>query len=448
MTLIQASMFMADWPQEARTICDLIENALGVHQGSYMGRVSMAAPMNGTDLKTMLRRLYSALGGVRGQYDPNAEELRGLYAGTVSAATLMAKGAGGERKAETEATAPPTQSDQMEATAKRFEEEATAPKASTAKAPMVKQGAPDATALANMLASLMAAPQIDEEAVRAIVDQQAGSVVAKALENLRPELQAMADAATRRVEIVVPKMPTVKIDVAHNMLPTVLKACVAGVHPFLVGPAGSGKTTLARQIAEALSRPFYMQARVTSEYKLTGFIDANGKAVQTDFRRAYEEGGVFLFDEIDASDADALTAFNAPLANGYADFPDGQVKQHPDFVAIAAGNTFGRGANREYVGRQQLDAATLDRFAIFEVDYDEKLERALSGDADWTTYVQKVRKAVEREKVRHIVSPRASITGAKLLACGIERKAVEEAVVWKGMAEAERNRVTAAMGGR
>jgi cobaltochelatase CobS len=131
----------------------------------------------------------------------------------------------------------------------------------------------------------------------------------------------MIDAATRRVEISIPNAPTVKIEQAHNMLEPVLKAVAAGVTPMLVGPAGSGKTTLARQIAEALDRPFYMAARVTSEYKLTGFIDAAGKAVQTDFRRAYEKGGVFLFDEIDASDADALTAFNAPLANDVADFP-------------------------------------------------------------------------------------------------------------------------------
>jgi cobaltochelatase CobS len=87
-------------------------------------------------------------------------------------------------------------------------------------------------------------------------------------------------------------------------------------------------------------------------------------------------------------------------------------------VAIAAGNTFGRGASREYVGRQQLDAATLDRFTVFEVDYDEALELAIAGNDDWTRYVQKVRKAVEREKVRAIVSPRASISGAKLLAVG------------------------------
>jgi MoxR-like ATPase len=253
--------------------------------------------------------------------------------------------------------------------------------------------------------------------------------------------QAVA-SAVNRVEIVIGDRPPVKFDRAHRSLETILKAVSAGVHPFLVGPAGSGKTTLAKQIAEALGRPFYMQARVSSEYKLTGFIDATGKAVQTDFRRAFEHGGVFLFDEIDASDADALTAFNAPLANGWADFPDGQVQMHKDFVAIAAGNTFGKGANREYVGRQQLDAATLDRFAIFEIDYDEKLELVLAGNDDWTRYVQSVRAAVAKERVRHVVSPRASISGARLLAAGLTRKEVEEATIWKGMAEAERNRIT------
>ena len=169
--------------------------------------------------------------------------------------------------------------------------------------------------------------------------------------------------------------------------------------------------------------------------------------MRTQFREAYEHGGVFLFDEVDASDPDALTAFNAALANGMGDFPDGMVKRHKDFIAIAAGNTFGRGADRQYVGRNQLDAATLDRFQTFEVDYDEDLERQLAGNDDWTDYVQKVRRAIDTEKVRHIVSPRPSIAGAKLLAAGMERSKVEEACVWKGMDEQQRNRVKARMGG-
>jgi MoxR-like ATPase len=201
------------------------------------------------------------------------------------------------------------------------------------------------------------------------------------------------------------------------------------------------------QVAEALGRPFHMAARVSSEYALIGFIDAGGTYHRTAFREAYEHGGVFLFDEIDASDADALTAFNAALANGHAVFPDTMVKRHPDFAAIAAGNTFGRGADRQYVGRNQLDAATLDRFQVFEIDYDNQLELAIAGNDEWARYVQKVRAAIDKEKVRHVVSPRASIIGARFLAAGMARKQVEECCIWKGLDEAQRARINARMGG-
>lgn len=249
----------------------------------------------------------------------------------------------------------------------------------------------------------------------------------------------------RTLEIKIGKAPAVKVDQSHHCLPDVLTAVVAGTSPFLVGPAGSGKTTLAEQIATILKRKFYMAARVTSEYKLVGFTDANGKTVRTQFREAYEHGGVFLFDEVDASDPDALTAFNAALANGMGDFPDGMVRKHKDFVALAAGNTFGRGADRQYVGRNQLDAATLDRFQTFEIDYDEQLELTLAGHDEWTRWVQKVRAAVELEKIRHVVSPRASMAGAKLLNADMDRKKVEEATVWKGLDEAQRQRIMTRM---
>lgn len=246
---------------------------------------------------------------------------------------------------------------------------------------------------------------------------------------------------SRIAEIKIGEMPKIKIDVAHTALPTIVTAVVAGCSPFLVGPAGSGKTSLAEQVAKVLGRPFYMAARVTSEYKLMGFRDAHGNTVRTQFREAYEHGGVFLFDEVDASDADALTAFNAALANGLGEFPDGLIRRHENFVAIAAGNTFGRGADRQYVGRNQLDAATLDRFQIFEVDYDEQLELDISGNTTWTRRVQAIRAAVAAEGVRHIVSPRASIMGAKLLAAGMEQRAVEEACIWKGLDDNNRSRV-------
>lgn len=269
-------------------------------------------------------------------------------------------------------------------------------------------------------------------------------LMAKKFTMLVPQLvEENLDRLSRTDTIIVGKMPAIKIDTAHKLLPTIVSACVAGVSPFMVGPAGSGKTTLAQQVAEVLKLKFYCESRVTSEFKLLGFIDAAGHVVRTQFREAYEHGGVFCFDEVDASDPDALTAFNSALSNGYCAFPDKLVTRHKDFRAIAAGNTFGRGADRQYVGRTQLDAATLDRFAIFEVEYDEQLELSISGNAEWARYVQSIRAAVVRAQVRHIVSPRASIDGAKLLAAGMSREQVQESCIWKGLDRQNRERVVA-----
>ena len=155
-----------------------------------------------------------------------------------------------------------------------------------------------------------------------------------------------------------------------------------------------------------------------------------------DSRKAYESGGLFLFDEIDASYPQAVLAFNAALSNNYMDFPDKRITRHEKFYCIAAANTYGQGADRQYVGRNQLDAASLDRFVFIDWKYDEKMETELAKNDEWSSYVQKVRKVIEYLKIRYVVSPRASLHGATLLAIGIEQEVVEQTCLWKGMDEA------------
>lgn len=174
-------------------------------------------------------------------------------------------------------------------------------------------------------------------------------------------------------------------------------------------------------------------------------MDAQGRIVSTEFRKAYENGGLFLFDEIDASYPQAVLAFNAALANDYMDFPDKRVQRHKDFYCIAAANTYGQGADRQYIGRNQLDAASLDRFVFLDWKYDENLERDLAGNEEWSNYVQKVRKLINLNKIRHVVSPRASIFGAQLLARGLERSIVEETVLWKGIDDATKQKIVQLM---
>ncbi|GHU65743.1 hypothetical protein FACS1894123_11750 [Bacteroidia bacterium] len=227
----------------------------------------------------------------------------------------------------------------------------------------------------------------------------------------------------------------------HCQFPTLLQILATKLNVYLAGPAGSGKTYAAEKCSHALDVPFYFTGAVASEFKLTGFIDAQGRIVSTEFRKVFETGGLFLFDEIDASYPQAVLAFNAALSNDYMDFPDKRVQRHEKFYCIAAANTFGQGADRQYVGRNQLDAASLDRFVFLDWKYDENLERELAGNQEWSDYVQKVRRYIETQKIRHIVSPRASIYGAKLLASGISRDIVEQTILWKGLDDATKNKI-------
>ncbi len=262
---------------------------------------------------------------------------------------------------------------------------------------------------------------------------------AEIIESIRRDAIAAAVAAVEQHRPVRIEIKTgAKIHVLpdahrHPVFATVLAALSVRENVYLVGPAGSGKTTMAAQAAEALGLPFYSTGAVGMAYQLQGFINAEGKYMETDFYRAYVNGGVFLFDEIDASSAQALLAFNAVAANDLAAFPCGTVKRSPDFVIIAAANTVGLGADAQYVGRSQLDAATLDRFAFVRMDYDEKLELAIASNDAWTRHVQEFRRVVGELKLRHVVSPRASIKGGKLLSSGLSWETVEGMLLYRGL---------------
>ena len=273
-------------------------------------------------------------------------------------------------------------------------------------------------ALSTLLSSIMPAQQIDENRIVELIKQHAA----------RPtSIEIKANGETRKVE-----------GAHHKLTPLLIKVLstrINGKRPsaWLAGPAGSGKTTAAEQVAKALDLPFYSTGAIQTEYKLTGFVNAEGEIVRTPFRDAFEHGGVFLWDEIDGSNPNALVAFNQALANGHCAFPDKMVEKHKDFVAIAAANTFGSGATVQYVGRNRIDAATLDRFVFIEWSYDESLERQIAGNDDWVDIVQAFRRAVDELNIRHIVSPRASIDGAGLIAAGLSIKEVRELVVRKGL---------------
>lgn len=212
--------------------------------------------------------------------------------------------------------------------------------------------------------------------------------------------------------------------VQHEMFETVLKFVANNEPVFLTGAAGCGKNVLCQQVAKALGLNFYFTNAVTQEYKLTGFTDAMGVFHETQFFKAFKNGGLFMLDEIDASIPEVLIILNAAIANRYFDFPApiGYVEAHKDFRVIAAGNTFGYGADFEYVGRNQLDAASLDRFALVKMSYSKAIENAVAFNDDaLVEFCEQYRKSAEINGIKVIVSYRAIGRLAKMIpAIGME----------------------------
>jgi len=84
-------------------------------------------------------------------------------------------------------------------------------------------------------------------------------------------------------------------------------------------------------VADALSLSFHAISvgSQTSKSDLAGYMTATGEYVRTQFREAYENGGLFLLDEADAGNSNVLILLNAALSNGKMAFPDGMVDAHP-----------------------------------------------------------------------------------------------------------------------
>jgi midasin (ATPase involved in ribosome maturation) len=279
---------------------------------------------------------------------------------------------------------------------------------------------------------------VDENQVRSIVSQNVekyASVlndswytnfdgfkheVTKQIDNLRPQV----------TNITVANRPTVQIQgVLHNRFTDILHTVGAGVHAYLVGSAGTGKSTIGKQVADSLAVPFASKSvsGQTPESALVGYMAGGGNYVGTEFRRIFEHGGVFLLDEVDNGNPNVLNVLNSALANDAMAFADGMVSRHKDFVAIATANTYGNGATAEYVGRNPIDKAFLNRFATIDIDIDENVEDAmlnsvgLSLDVSrlWITAIRKARANVFSAGLRVLVTPRNTLNGAKQINAGM-----------------------------
>lgn len=224
--------------------------------------------------------------------------------------------------------------------------------------------------------------------------------------------------------------------VQHEMFETILKYVTANVPVFMSGPAGTGKSSIAKSAASALDMDFYFSGAVQDIYKFTGFVDANGHYSKTQFYDFCCNGGVFFLDEMDASIPEVLVALNAAIANRYFDFPCGKVELNENCRFICAGNTYGTGADAEYTGRYQLDAATLDRFAVVDIDYSKDIFNAVTnGNKDLIAFIYDLRKACKAVGVNMILSYRCAQNVTAMESVGLDTASCIKQCIAKGLSK-------------
>jgi len=243
----------------------------------------------------------------------------------------------------------------------------------------------------------------------------------------KPKPKAEPKAEPKEPEPEKPKRkPKPKAPRKPKGLQSKLEAIMeAGIQNLLVvGPAGCGKTTLAQYAAIEFTAtdPVIISCSLgTPAYTFTGRRHPiTGEYEDTEFTKAYREGRVIILDEVDALDPAVACAVNAALANGHIPTPAGPIDRHEKTRIIATANTWGHGADRQYCGRNQLDAATLDRFSggRLTADYDAGYEARY--DAEVVSYVQKAREHITARKLRRIVSTRMIIACDKLKGAGLD----------------------------
>lgn len=249
--------------------------------------------------------------------------------------------------------------------------------------------------------------------------EMAEKAIAEAAEKFRPVKVSRGKVEGKAIEGPVPAVFDKLVQLANQRK-----------NIMMVGPTGCGKTHVAGIVAEALELEYASQScsEGMNESALTGWllpIKEGGQFtyVQSEFVRLYENGGIFLLDEIDAADPNVLVFMNQAIAQDHFFLPqrydNPQIKKHKDFVCIAAANTFGGGADTMFVGRNQLDEATLNRFKIGTVhmDYDEHVEQVLVATRCERTYnwCLAIREAIVKHHLRRSMSTRNMIDAVDML---------------------------------
>jgi MoxR-like ATPase len=200
--------------------------------------------------------------------------------------------------------------------------------------------------------------------------------------------------ATKTVEVVLvdpeDREPVTLPESAHERLPVAILKLQALGGVWLVGPAGTGKTFAASQMAGTLGREFF-EMTCNGSMSHAGFVGmampgARDQYIGTAVTAALDasrEGtpALLLIDEWDRLDESVAIALHGLLQGEGVSTPQREgmpVTKGGDIAFVLTSNTFGTDFGSVlYTAATKLDAATLDRMRLAKVwwEYDVAVER-------------------------------------------------------------------------
>lgn len=277
------------------------------------------------------------------------------------------------------------------------------------------------------------------------------AVINKAMVYAKEESAKIISETQKKInESITPKILEIKVNeysvqqlttVPVPYLDRLVTNAKVGLNTLLVGPAGCGKTIAAAQLAQCLNIPFGHLCFTSgaSETWLFGRQTPNG-FIEGVFAKLYKNGGVFLADEMDAADPNLLLSINTALSSDHFLNPISgeELKKHKDFVFVGACNTFGKGGDHIYTGRNRLDAATLDRFVSIRVDYDRNIESAVCPDEHIRETLRKCRDKLIKNQFEEVVSTRLMANAYVQFMHGIYLKDIFDSIMMSWSKDAQK----------
>lgn len=229
----------------------------------------------------------------------------------------------------------------------------------------------------------------------------------------------------------------------NNLLPILKQAYENSIFVLILGPKGTGKTTLVRKFAQEVGAKLFSInfSLRTKESNLVGAtMLKNGS---TEFAlgiipQSMQEGGILYLDELNASEPDVLLRLDEALDDrrelvlkeaGEAI----HIRAHPKWFVVATVNPL------SHAGTKELPPQLLSRFPVRLVldyppsDVEEKITKMYtSGDGkDLRKAIKLARKLREAAKVEDIYyspSLRETIAFAKLIEAKVEPRQAAELV--------------------